>query len=275
MTDEKKWTGKKYFRGRKPGQRAPFRPVPRADAALPGDGLVRIYGVHPVEAALANPARRLKRLLATGNAAQKLAGAIAARSIPVEPATPRDLDRLLGADTVHQGLLLETEPLPEPELQDIAERAVQGSPIVILDHVTDPHNVGAVLRSAAVFGASALVMTRRHSPPLNGTLAKSASGALELVPVLLVQNLAKAMQEFKDQGVRLVGLDSEAGTAIEDEDFSGPTALVLGAEGKGLRELTAQTCDCLVKIGATGPLASLNVSNAAAVALHLAAMKRH
>ncbi|MGQ0673777.1 MAG: 23S rRNA (guanosine(2251)-2'-O)-methyltransferase RlmB [Hyphomicrobium sp.] len=239
-----------------------------------GDGPLRLFGVHPVEAALHNPARTIKRLLATENGEHRLAGPIGARGIAVERASPRDLDRLLGADTVHQGVMLETEPLEEPGLEELTERAMRGGPIVVLDHVTDPHNVGAVLRSAAVFGASGMIMTRRHSPPLNGVLAKAASGALELVPVLLVQNLAKTLGELKAQRIRIVGLDGGAERRLEDEPFEGAIALVLGAEGKGLRQLTAETCDALLRIGATGPLASLNVSNAAAVALHLSAMRR-
>lgn len=268
--------GKRPFR--KP-QRGGFRGGghggrPPAAAAPADDGIVRLFGIHPVEAALDNPARRIGRLVATDNAARRLADALERRGARAEPTTPRDLDRLLGADTVHQGVLLETELLPEPELADLAEAAQSGGPIVILDQVTDPHNAGAVIRSAAVFGAAGLLMTRRHSPPLNGTLAKSASGALEVVPIVLTQNLARAMAELKAQGVRLVGLDGEGDRLIEDEPFTGATAIVLGAEGKGLRQLTRESCDAVCRIGTPGAIASLNVSNAAAVALHLAAMRR-
>lgn len=252
------------------------RPIPRRPAppARGGDGVVRLYGVHAVEAALKNAARVPRRLLATENAARRLAIPLATRAIAAERVTPRDLDRLLGPDAVHQGVMLETEPLPEPELEDLIAAAHEGGPLVVLDQVTDPHNVGAILRSAAVFGGAGLVMTRRHSAPLDGALAKAASGALELVPVALVQNLARALAELRAHGVRAVGLDGTVDALIEDEDLAPPLALVLGAEGKGLRQLTRDTCDKLARIGSAGALASLNVSNAAAVALHVAALRR-
>ncbi len=260
--DARKWGRPPFNRDRKPSAPPPPNPL------SVDDGVVRLFGVHVVEAALGNPARVITKVLATDNAERRLADALAKRAVTPERVSPRDLNRLLGADTVHQGIMLETEPLPEPDMQDLAERAMSGGPLILLDHVTDPHNVGAILRSAAAFGASGLIMTRRHSPPLNGTLAKSASGALELIPIALVQNLAKAMDDLKQQGVRLLGLDGDAPNAIEAETFSGPVALVLGAEGKGMRDLTGQTCDALVRISTADALASLNVSNAAAVALH-------
>jgi 23S rRNA (guanosine2251-2'-O)-methyltransferase len=243
------------------------------------DGPIRLFGVHAVDAALRNPKRDVLALSLTENGEQRLGDALAQRrlaqsTLEVIRVTPRDLDRLLGADTVHQGMMVEVAPLPEPSLDDLAEAAAAGAPIIALDQVTDPHNAGAVLRSAAVFGAGGLLMTRRHSPPLNGTLAKSASGALELVPIHLAQNLSRTLQDLKARGLTLLGLDGAAEHAIEDEAFEKPCVLVLGAEGKGLRQLTRDTCDRLVKISPRGPLRSLNVSNAAAVALHLAAMKR-
>ena len=258
---------------------APTRPkrkfsranAPRSDNKTGRDEPLLLFGLHAVEAALNNPDRKISRLVATENAARKLAAAIAARGIVVETVASRQFDRLLPAETVHQGICITTEPLKEPTLDALAEAAHDGGPLVILDQVTDPHNVGAVLRSSAVFGASGLIMTRRHSPPLNGTLAKSASGALELIPVAVVQNLAKTLEALKASGLTVLGLAGEANTAIETENFKGPTALVFGAEGKGLRALTRDTCDRLVRISARGDLASLNVSNAAAVALHVAA----
>lgn len=209
----------------------------------------------------------------TENAERRLIEAIGPISHAIDRVTPRDLDKLLGADTVHQGAMLETDELPEPEFSHLLDVSA-GRPLIVLDQVTDPHNVGAILRSAAVFGAAGVVMTRRHSPPLNGVLAKSASGALELVPVALVQNLARALGELKEVGFRIVGLDGEADACLEDLDWSVPTALVMGAEGKGLRHLTADTADLLARITTDGPIASLNVSNAAAIALHTAAVAR-
>ena len=234
---------------------------------------MRLFGIHAVAAALKNPARKVIRLVLTENAERRLVEAMGALTQKIEYVTPRDLDRILGADAVHQGALLVTEPLPEPDFKDLIATS-GGRPLIVLDQVTDPHNVGAVLRSAAVFGAAGLVMTRRHSPPLNGVLAKSASGALELVPVALVQNLARALQDLKDVGFRLVGLDGGAKAALEDIDWSRPTALVMGAEGKGLRQLTAESCDLVARITTDGPIESLNVSNAAAIALHTATLAR-
>jgi 23S rRNA (guanosine2251-2'-O)-methyltransferase len=233
-----------------------------------------IYGIHPVQAALANAQRPVHSLLLTRNAEQRLAQELEQRQITPERVLPKDIDRRLGPETVHQGALLETDALPEPFLAELAEQASE-KPLVILDHVTDPHNVGAILRSAAVFGASGLIMTRRHSPPLDGTLAKSASGALEHVPILLVQNLARAIAELKELGITVVGLDSAADDRLEASEWPLPAALVLGAEGKGLRQLTRESCDHLVRISTGGTLDSLNVSNAAAVALHWAAVRRH
>ncbi len=237
------------------------------------DGLVRLFGVHAVETALNNPHRKIGRLLMTENAENRLSEVLAQRQVEPERVLPRALDRILGPDTVHQGVMLETEPLDEPELEEVAQRAETHGPLIVLDHVTDPHNVGAVLRSGAVFGTAGLVMTRRHSPPLDGTLAKSASGALEHVPVILVQNLARALADLKDLDFVILGLD-ELGGLIDDEPLTGRIALVLGAEGKGLRALTRTSCDRLCRIAAPGPIASLNVSNAAAIALHLAAARR-
>jgi 23S rRNA (guanosine2251-2'-O)-methyltransferase len=235
---------------------------------------VRLYGIHAVAAALANPAREIGRLLLTDNAENRLGPAITARNARPQKVTPRDLDRLLGADTVHQGALLETTDLAEPTLEELATTSATRGPLIVLDQVTDPHNVGAILRSAAVLGASGLIMTRRHSPPLSGALAKVASGGLDVVPVALVTNLARALDELGELGVRRIGLDGDGDVTVDRADFTGAVALVLGAEGKGLRRLTRESCDVLARIPAAGSFASLNVSNAAAVALYAATRAR-
>jgi 23S rRNA (guanosine2251-2'-O)-methyltransferase len=227
-----------------------------------------LFGLHAVEAALANPKRQIVRLIATENAAQRLAPLIAKRRLKPEPVTPRDLDRLLGADAVHQGVALEAEPLPPVALDEVDPNGI----LLVLDQVTDPQNVGAALRSAAAFGAAGLVMTERHSPPLHGALAKAASGALDIVPVILVKNLAQALTELGERGVMRVGLAEEADAALEAAELTRPLALVLGAEGKGLRQLTREHCDLVCRISTQSALASLNVSNAAAVALHWASL---
>jgi 23S rRNA (guanosine2251-2'-O)-methyltransferase len=235
----------------------------------PGGDLVRIYGVHAAEAALGNPRRVIRRIHATANAAQRL-GEVKRRDLPqVAIVAPKDLDRMLGGDSVHQGILIEAEPLVEPALADLAEARL----IVFLDQITDPHNVGAITRSAAAFGVDALIMTARNSPPLEGALAKAASGGLEYVPVIRVPNLARALDEAGELGFFRLGLDS-GGTVIEE--LAGDLtriALVLGAEDKGLRRLSRENCDAVCALTTFGPIASLNVSNAAAIALHLMAQK--
>ncbi|MDX2257945.1 MAG: 23S rRNA (guanosine(2251)-2'-O)-methyltransferase RlmB [Hyphomicrobiaceae bacterium] len=235
---------------------------------------VELYGLHAVAAALGNSERRVLEMYVTENAERRLAEAIGARAIVTERVSPRDLDRRLGADTVHQGALLVAAPLPEPPFEALAESAHDGHPLIVLDQVTDPHNVGAILRSAAVFGCGGLIMTRRHSPPLNGTLAKSASGALELVPVHLTQNLGRALAALAEAGILTVGLDGTAETSLGEAPLSGAIALVLGAEGKGLRQSSREACAHVVRIEAAGALTSLNVSNAAAIALYAAAAAR-
>ncbi len=225
-----------------------------------------LFGLHAAEAALANPRRTVTRILATENAAHRLGPLIAKRGLRPEPTNPRDLDRLLGPDAVHQGVALEAEPLPPVALDDVDP----GGILLVLDQVTDPQNVGAALRSAAAFGACGLVMTERHSPPLHGVLARAASGALDLVPVILVKNLAQTLAELGERGVLRVGLAEEGEAELETASLTRPLALVLGAEGKGLRQLTRQHCDLICRISTQSALASLNVSNAAAVALHWA-----
>ena len=245
------------------------RPARDSDEPTPS-----IWGIHAVEAALANPRRRILDLWMTDNAALRLGPAVEARGITAERVHPKDLDRRLGTDTVHQGALITVEPLAEIDLEELAATGTSKGPLIVLDQVTDPHNVGAILRSCAVFGAAGLVMTRRNSPPLGGALAKAASGALELVPVALITNLARSLALLKDIGLEVIGLDGEAPGLLEDAPLAGPVAIVLGAEGKGLRQLTRDSCNRLCSIATGGAIDSLNVSNAAAVALHLTAMRR-
>ena len=225
-----------------------------------------LYGIHAVEAALGNPRRNIGRLLATENAARRLEPALKARGVKAEDALPKQLDRLLGSDAVHQGVVLETEPLPPVELEDVRPEGI----LLVLDQVTDPQNVGAVLRSAAAFGAAGVVLPERHTPPFTGALAKAASGALDIVPVILIGNLAQSLAQLGEAGFLRVGLAEEGAEPLETAALTLPLALVLGAEGKGLRQLTRETCDRLCRISTKGPLASLNVSNAAAIALHWA-----
>lgn len=235
---------------------------------------VRIFGLHAAEAALKNPVRKVRSAMATENAAAKLADAFRQRGMEPETTTPRQLDKELGPDTVHQGVFLVAEPLPEPSIEDMIACGLAGKPLIVLDQVTDPHNVGAILRSGAVFGCGGLIMTRRNSPPLGGVLAKSASGGLEYVPVHLATNLARAIAALNDAGFATVGLEGTAAHALHESlKHDTPLALVLGAEGKGLRQLTSETCTMLCRIETAGALASLNVSNAAAIALHLASLR--
>jgi 23S rRNA (guanosine2251-2'-O)-methyltransferase len=234
---------------------------------------VWLFGLHAVRDALMNPRREKLRLILTKNAADRLADAVEAGGIEPEIADPRKFPAPIDPDSVHQGAALEVKPLNWGRLEDLALGAPgEGAPmIVLLDRVTDPHNAGAVLRSAEVFGARAVVAPARHSAPETGALAKTASGALERQPYLRVKNLSEAIGTLRDMGYLALGLDGEAQVALGDALDSAkgrPVALVLGAEGPGLREGTKAACDRLVRIEASGTFGSLNVSNAAAVALY-------
>jgi 23S rRNA (guanosine2251-2'-O)-methyltransferase len=227
---------------------------------------VWVYGFHPVMAALQNPRRRVRRLLATPNAARRLSEGGASTAPTAETVTPRDLDRLLGADAVHQGVAVEVEPLPAIGIDGLGDARL----LVVLDQVTDPHNVGAIFRSAVAFGADAIVTTGRHSPVESSVLAKAASGALDLIAHVEVPNLARALSELGDLGFTRIGLDTDAVMTMEQAPTSEKVALVLGAEGKGLRHLTRETCDFLARLPIDTAIGSLNVSNAAVLALYLA-----
>jgi len=222
-----------------------------------------IYGWHSALAALKNPRRRIHRVLATRNALGRLAEQDIA-DLP-EAVEAREIERLVGMGAVHQGLAVVADPLPDLAIDDLRDAAL----VVVLDQVTDPHNVGAVLRSAAAFGAAALILTERHGPADSGVLAKAASGGLEHVALVRVPNLARALDQLGDLGFLRLGFDSDHSDPLESVEPDARTAIVLGAEGKGLRRLTREKCDRLVRLDAPGPIASLNVSNAAALALYI------
>jgi 23S rRNA (guanosine2251-2'-O)-methyltransferase len=228
-----------------------------------------LYGFHAVSAALRNPARRAQRLVLTRNAEAELAaqGLSLGADLPVQPEFlgGDEIAALLPAGAVHQGIALKVSPLPDLSVDEACEGAAR---VVVLDQVTDPHNFGAILRSAAVFGAGALVTTDRNSPPLGGVLAKAASGGLERVRIAKVTNLVRAIDELKDLGFEVIGLDGEGEVSLPDFKTGPKVALVLGAEGAGLRRLTREHCDILARLPASGEMKSLNVSNAAAVALY-------
>lgn len=238
---------------------------------------VWLFGLHAVRDALANPARERLRLVVTRNAADRLAEAIAASGMSPELADARRFPVPLAPDSVHQGAALEVRPLDWGGLKTCCRPGAGQAPVVVaLDRVTDPHNVGAILRSAEVFGARAVIAPSRHAAPETGALAKTASGALERQPYLRVGNLAEALVELKAMDYLVLGLDGMAELAVSEGAAlaSGrPLALVLGAEGPGLRDRTRATCDHLVRIPAQGSFGSLNVSNAAAVALYAASLR--
>jgi 23S rRNA (guanosine2251-2'-O)-methyltransferase len=238
---------------------------------------VWLYGIHPVLAAIANPERRTFRVIISTEAETALAPRVAGLAqghpggLPQPQVMPREaLERLLPRGAVHQGIAAQVDVLEAPDLDDII-RATDGhesARVIVLDQVTDPHNVGAIIRSAAAFGAAAVVMPERNSPPTTGTLAKAASGAIERVPLVRVVNLSRALDQMKKAGYWCVGLDAGASTALHQADLTGKVALVLGAEGEGLRRLTREHCDLMVRIPIMRGMESLNVSNAAAVALY-------
>jgi 23S rRNA (guanosine2251-2'-O)-methyltransferase len=252
--------GKGPDRGRESGRRPP-----RRGHETSSDGPVILYGWHTVAAALANPQRHIRKLMLTENAARRLADENIAIPVTPEIVRPALIDQRLGPDAVHQGLLAEADPLPSPDIDTLPQEGI----VLVLDQITDPHNVGAIMRSAAAFAVKAIVTTARHSPEATGVLAKSASGALELVPLVTVQNLARALTEMNDQGFLTVGLDSQGGENLGAIPLRQPLALVLGAEGKGLRQLTRETCGVVARLDMPGEIKNLNVSNAAVLALYI------
>jgi 23S rRNA (guanosine2251-2'-O)-methyltransferase len=228
--------------------------------------IVLLYGFHSVREALRAGRRKLVRLHATPDAADRLVAEVEASGVPVNRVSAQDLSARLGAQAVHQGVLLEARALEAGDISDLA-----GSPgiVLVLDQVTDPHNFGAIVRTSAAFGIEALITTQRHSPSLSGVLAKAASGGLEHVHIINVTNLARALDTLGDYGFFRIGMDSEAAASLDGLPISKPLALVLGAEGQGLRRLTREKCDALARLDMPGPIKSLNVSNACAIALAL------
>lgn len=234
----------------------------------PPSKTVRLYGRHAVEAALANPERMIVKLHVTS---EMIAAFQIPKGITIQQGGVQDLARLVPPDAPHQGLVLEVEPLDPPHVEDLL---VAGTgPLVVLDQVTDPHNVGAILRSAAAFGAVGLVTQDRHAPPESGVVAKAASGALERVPWVRVVNIARALELIGEAGFWRVGLDGTARRTVEQAIGTARVALVLGAEGEGMRQNTAAHCDELARLPITDAVESLNVSNAAAIALYAVARR--
>ena len=251
-------------RGGPPPRRAPD---PIAPGDNPPDGVVRLYGLHTVREALANPARKILSLRITRNATLRLEGIdIEALPFPVETVEPRDIDRITGSEAVHQGVLLEARALEPKPLEALGDTRL----VLVLDQVTDPHNVGAILRSAVAFNAGALITTARHSPQESGVLAKAASGALEHIDHITVRNLAEALETLSASGFQTIGLDSDGPVELERSMSGARIALVLGAEGKGLRQKTRETVATLARLDMPGAIRSLNVSNAAAISLYAA-----
>jgi 23S rRNA (guanosine2251-2'-O)-methyltransferase len=241
-----------------------------------------LYGNHAVLAALANPMRKIKRVLVTtstapslnlpleGKRSGKAAGGSDIKS-RLSIVDGKKLDAMLPPGSVHQGIAIECEPLAQPGLQDFLHQQPTTNnqqPLLLLDQVSDPHNVGAILRSAAAFDIGAVVVTDRNAPTESGVMAKAASGALELVPLITVGNLAQTIAILKKAGYWVYGLDGGAKQNIAETKFDAKTALIMGAEGRGLRRLTGELCDMLIKLPISPRMESLNVSNAAAVAMY-------
>ncbi len=226
-----------------------------------------IYGKHAALAATCNPMRKIKRVLVTKNSKEEIGNKVFAGIKNIQIIEGKKLDDMLPREAVHQGIAVECEPLIQPSLQDVLKEGAN-KPLLILDQVSDPHNVGAILRSCAAFDCGAVICTDRNAPAESGVMAKAASGALEMVPLVSVGNLVQAIEHLKKAGYWIYGLDGEAKKAIHEVKFDRKTALVLGAEGRGLRRLTGEHCDMLIKLPISPKMESLNVSNAAAVALY-------
>jgi 23S rRNA (guanosine2251-2'-O)-methyltransferase len=243
----------------------------KSTATKPNQGRIFFYGRHAVSAALDNPERRVKRIMGTRDA---LAAFDLPKDVPMSFADVADLGRLIPRDAPHQGVVIEVEPLEDVFLEDVLGQDAEGRPLLVLDQVTDPHNVGAILRSAAAFNALAIVTQDRHAPPESGALARAASGTLEIVPWVRVVNLARALDDIAEAEFWRIGLTGEAESTLDDALGGSKTAIVLGAEGEGMRQNTMSHCDQLARLPISSQVESLNVSNAAAIALYAASLKR-
>ncbi|MDE2363840.1 MAG: 23S rRNA (guanosine(2251)-2'-O)-methyltransferase RlmB [Hyphomicrobiales bacterium] len=273
MRRDRRGDGGRQGRHPEPSGRRPAPRAPQGQGATfrkPDRDLVVLYGLHAVREALRARKRKLLDLHATAQAAEKIGAEAAAAGVPLHVVAAEDLDRRLGREAVHQGVMLEARAPAALDLGDIVE---DSGIVLVLDQITDPHNVGAILRTAAAFAVDALVLTDRHAPDFSGVLAKAASGGLEHVPIVQVVNLARAMEELGEMGYQRVGLDSDGAASLEDTALQKPLALVLGAEGAGLRRLTRENCDVMARLDMPGAVKSLNVSNACAVALSVARAK--
>jgi 23S rRNA (guanosine2251-2'-O)-methyltransferase len=271
----------------KPGGRDSQHPKPAAgmrDGGIPRPSVapsLMLYGVHPVSAAWVNPERQCRHLYGTPQAVAAFQPMLdKANNMGLKRPAPvvaeRDaIDRMLPPGAVHQGLALDSEPLPEIGLDDVLIAAGAGPvALVLLDQVTDPHNVGAVLRSAAALGAKGVIVQSRHAPAVTGVLAKAASGAVEAVPLISETNLSRAIERLRDEGFYVAGLDEAGTVSLAEAEFGDRVVLALGAEGEGLRRLVAEHCTALVSLPTVPPIGSLNVSNAAAIGLYEIARRR-
>jgi 23S rRNA (guanosine2251-2'-O)-methyltransferase len=281
--------------GRRPDDRQPGRPgghhVNRPkpagggrDGGIPRPSVgpsLMLYGIHPITAAWTNPERQCRHLYGTPPALAAFQPTLDKAQVlglkrPAPVVTDRDtIERILPPGAVHQGLALDSEPLPEVGLEDVLIAAGDGpAALVLLDQVTDPHNVGAILRSAAAFGAKGVIVQSRHAPEITGVLAKSASGAVEVVPLISETNLSRAIEQLRDAGFYVAGLDEAGAITLAEAEFEERVVLALGAEGEGLRRLVAEHCTALVSLPTEPPIGSLNVSNAAAIGLYEIARRR-
>ncbi|MEP1933294.1 MAG: RNA methyltransferase [Roseibium sp.] len=270
MTDSKRppYTKSRSGSGQ-PWKKKPFGKPPPRRPGLMAEGPVLLYGLHTVEAAFANADRKRLKLYATENAQNRLVERGVKIDVPIEEKRPRELDKMVTKDAVHQGMILEADPLPAYGVEEL-----RGARLVLaLDQVTDPHNVGAILRSAVALDADAVVTTERHAPEEGSVLAKSASGALDMIKHVRVKNMARFISEMKDEAFGCIALDSDGPASLEETEFTDKTVLVLGSEGKGVRQGVREACGLLARLDMPGEIRSLNVSNAAVLSLYVARQK--